>query len=38
MGPSGKCILEFHRTFRWLPSSPERPRGQDQWIEALGAA
>ncbi len=21
MGPSGKCILGFHRTFRWLPSS-----------------
>ena len=21
MGPSDKCILEFHRTFRWLPSS-----------------
>ena len=24
MGPSDKCILEFHRTFRWLPSSAER--------------
>lgn len=24
MGPSGKYILEFHRTFRWLPSSAER--------------
>jgi hypothetical protein len=24
MGPSGKCILEFHRTFRWLLSSAER--------------
>jgi hypothetical protein len=24
MGPSGKCILGFHRTFRWLPSSAER--------------
>ena len=23
MGPSGKCILGFHRTFRWLPSSAE---------------
>ena len=21
MGPSDKCILEFLRTFRWLPSS-----------------
>ena len=21
MGPSGKCILAFHRTFRWLRSS-----------------
>lgn len=26
MGPSGKCILAFHRTFRWLPSSTERRR------------
>ncbi len=36
MGPSGKCILEFHRTFRWLPCSPERPRGygdiQEQFV------
>ena len=24
MGPSDKCILELHRTFRWLPSSAER--------------
>src|SRR4029450_2224935 len=21
MGPSGKCILGFHRIFQWLPSS-----------------
>jgi hypothetical protein len=26
MGPSDKCILEFHPTFRWLPSSAERRR------------
>jgi hypothetical protein len=26
MGPSGKYILEFHRTFRWLPSSAARSR------------
>ena len=26
MGPSGKCILGFHRTFRWLPSSAGRRR------------
>jgi hypothetical protein len=26
MGPSGKCILAFHRTFRWLRSSAERRR------------
>ena len=25
MGPSGKCILEFRRTFRWLPFNAERP-------------
>lgn len=26
MGPAGKYILEFHRTFRWLPSSAGRRR------------
>jgi hypothetical protein len=26
MGPSGKCIWGFHRTFRWLPSSAGRRR------------
>jgi hypothetical protein len=26
MGSSGRCILEFHRTFRWLPSSAEHCR------------
>jgi hypothetical protein len=26
MGPSGRCILAFRRTFRWLPSSAERRR------------
>jgi hypothetical protein len=26
MGPSGRCILAFHRTFPWLRSSAERRR------------
>jgi hypothetical protein len=32
MGPSGKCILEFHRTFRWLPFSPERPENAHEHL------
>jgi hypothetical protein len=34
MGPSGKCIWEFHRTSRWLPSNAElHPEDADHLID-----
>jgi len=40
MGPSDRCILELHRTFRWLASSAERRRHaagvNATQLEALG--
>lgn len=29
MGPSGRCILAFHRTFRWLRSRSRRGGGNE---------